>query len=183
MREKATLLPDLPRYRIRRGSGQLETIKEPYRDEPQAEQIRLPPPPCVPAGQIRLPPPPCVPRAQAVRPSIREVDVERDTADVQVKLDAPLTPFSTVFPVHGLVAPSMCRSEAELNKVVAATHSVSAQTAPLTWTERRELGIARLLIEDLFAADWWIMSIPAVLFAVQNNLLCDPSAIVNGDPR
>ncbi|SCZ92521.1 BZ3500_MvSof-1268-A1-R1_Chr5-2g07939 [Microbotryum saponariae] len=42
---------------------------------------------------------------------------------------------------------------------------------PTLWTRRRRLGLRAMLWEDIFGSDWWKMGIPAVLFAVQNNLI------------
>ena len=40
----------------------------------------------------------------------------------------------------------------------------------LLWKRRNET-VGGLLIMDIFGGDWWKMGIPAVLFAVQNNLM------------
>lgn len=40
-----------------------------------------------------------------------------------------------------------------------------------SWTRRRRLGLVGMLREDVFGGDWWKMAIPAVLFALQNNLM------------
>ncbi|GAA5863321.1 hypothetical protein JCM1840_007486 [Sporobolomyces johnsonii] len=42
---------------------------------------------------------------------------------------------------------------------------------PKMWVRRRRLGAFRMLWEDIFGGDWWMMAGPAVLFAVQNNLI------------
>lgn len=39
------------------------------------------------------------------------------------------------------------------------------------WTRRRRMGVVAMLREDVFGGDWWKMAIPAVLFALQNNLM------------
>ncbi|KAK4050569.1 hypothetical protein OIO90_005036 [Microbotryomycetes sp. JL221] len=42
---------------------------------------------------------------------------------------------------------------------------------PQLWTRRRRLGLPAMLWEDVFGSDWYKMAVPAVLFAVQNNLI------------
>lgn len=46
-----------------------------------------------------------------------------------------------------------------------------SRRVPAYWVRRAELGVAFLLVEDIFSGDWWVMAIPAVLYAVQNNVL------------
>ncbi|KAI5481071.1 UDP-galactose translocator, glycosyltransferase family 47 protein [Pseudohyphozyma bogoriensis] len=41
---------------------------------------------------------------------------------------------------------------------------------PVLWKRRNET-IAGLLYTDVFGSDWWKMALPAVLFAIQNNLI------------
>lgn len=48
---------------------------------------------------------------------------------------------------------------------------VKLLTDPVLWTRRRRMGLRAMLWEDIFGSDWWKMGIPAVLFAVQNNLM------------
>ncbi|GAA6029995.1 hypothetical protein JCM8097_009206 [Rhodosporidiobolus ruineniae] len=42
---------------------------------------------------------------------------------------------------------------------------------PVLWLRRRRMGVAAMLWEDIFGGDWWKMAVPAVLFALQNNLI------------
>ncbi|KAK4052095.1 hypothetical protein OIV83_002389 [Microbotryomycetes sp. JL201] len=42
---------------------------------------------------------------------------------------------------------------------------------PELWIRRRRLGLPAMLWEDVFGSDWYKMAVPAVLFAVQNNLI------------
>ncbi|GAA5923893.1 uncharacterized protein JCM15063_005492 [Sporobolomyces koalae] len=42
---------------------------------------------------------------------------------------------------------------------------------PNMWVRRRRMGILRMLSEDIFGSDWFKMCVPAVLFALQNNLI------------
>ncbi|GJN87831.1 hypothetical protein Rhopal_000786-T1 [Rhodotorula paludigena] len=42
---------------------------------------------------------------------------------------------------------------------------------PRLWLRRRRLGVVGMLWEDIFGGDWWKMAVPAVLFALQNNLI------------
>ncbi|GAA5902970.1 hypothetical protein JCM6882_009659 [Rhodosporidiobolus microsporus] len=42
---------------------------------------------------------------------------------------------------------------------------------PVLWLRRRRMGVVRMLWEDIFGGDWWKMAVPAVLFALQNNLI------------
>lgn len=54
----------------------------------------------------------------------------------------------------------------------ASPDIVNMLSDPVLWTRRRRLGLRAMLWEDIFGSDWWKMAIPAVLFAVQNNLMC-----------
>ena len=54
---------------------------------------------------------------------------------------------------------------------------VRALSDPGLWTRRRRLGLAHMLYEDIFGGDWWKMGIPAVLFALQNNLMSVPARV------
>ncbi|GAA6015564.1 hypothetical protein JCM10207_008127 [Rhodosporidiobolus poonsookiae] len=42
---------------------------------------------------------------------------------------------------------------------------------PVLWLRRRRMGVAKMLWEDIFGGDWYKMAVPAVLFALQNNLI------------
>lgn len=42
---------------------------------------------------------------------------------------------------------------------------------PEMWIRRRRMGVLKMLIEDVFGSDWWKMCVPAILFALQNNLM------------
>ncbi|BGP13220.1 hypothetical protein JCM10213_005010 [Rhodosporidiobolus nylandii] len=42
---------------------------------------------------------------------------------------------------------------------------------PILWLRRRRLGVVGMLWEDVFGGDWWKMAVPAILFALQNNLI------------
>lgn len=42
---------------------------------------------------------------------------------------------------------------------------------PTLWIRRRRLSLRAMLWEDVFDSDWYMMAVPAVLFAVQNNLM------------
>ncbi|GAA5976880.1 hypothetical protein JCM5350_007276 [Sporobolomyces pararoseus] len=42
---------------------------------------------------------------------------------------------------------------------------------PEMWVRRRRMGVIKMLMEDVFGSDWWKMCVPAILFALQNNLI------------
>ncbi|GAA6061178.1 hypothetical protein JCM10212_002391 [Sporobolomyces blumeae] len=42
---------------------------------------------------------------------------------------------------------------------------------PQMWVRRRRLGVLKMLVEDIFGSDWYKMCVPAILFALQNNLI------------
>ncbi len=52
-----------------------------------------------------------------------------------------------------------------------APEVAKALSGPEGWTRRRRMGVLAMLREDVFGGDWWKMAIPAVLFALQNNLI------------
>jgi hypothetical protein len=42
---------------------------------------------------------------------------------------------------------------------------------PQMWVRRRRMGVIKMMAEDIFGSDWWKMCVPAILFALQNNLM------------
>ncbi|GAA5894456.1 uncharacterized protein JCM6883_002108 [Sporobolomyces salmoneus] len=42
---------------------------------------------------------------------------------------------------------------------------------PQMWIRRRRMGVIKMLVEDVFGSDWYKMCVPAILFALQNNLI------------
>ena len=57
-----------------------------------------------------------------------------------------------------------------------APEVAKAMADPAGWARRRRMGVLAMLNEDVFGSDWWKMAIPAVLFALQNNLM----SVLNG---
>lgn len=53
----------------------------------------------------------------------------------------------------------------------ASPELVERLSDPMLWTRRRRLSPLAMLREDVFGSDWYMMAVPAVLFAVQNNLM------------
>ncbi|GAA5887176.1 hypothetical protein JCM16303_002216 [Sporobolomyces ruberrimus] len=42
---------------------------------------------------------------------------------------------------------------------------------PAMWVRRRRMGVVKMMVEDIFGSDWYKMCVPAILFALQNNLI------------
>lgn len=152
----AGLLYNLPRHDSRRDSGHLEELAT------QASH-KLPPP--------RLPPPPTIDAAYAVRQKRADRRATLPTSTVEVTLDAPLTPLVMSLPAKIHCAPLMKRSSGSSADEKVSPSIREEVEARAHWVRRAELGVASLLVEDIFSGDWWVMAIPAVLYAVQNNVL------------
>ncbi|BGP29323.1 hypothetical protein JCM10296v2_001062 [Rhodotorula toruloides] len=74
-------------------------------------------------------------------------------------------------PISGVVAEKLEKISMEGVSVKPDPQVMRLLDDPMMWVRRRRLGIVRMLLEDIFGGDWWKMAVPAVLFAVQNNLI------------
>ncbi|BGP37219.1 hypothetical protein JCM10449v2_001124 [Rhodotorula kratochvilovae] len=105
-----------------------------------------------------------------------------------VTLDAPdegpTTPLRTQFPERSTLATFQWPHKPISPMVAEKLGKVSPEGSPQPdmqvlkllddprlWLRRRRMGVVRMLWEDVFGGDWWKMAVPAVLFAVQNNLI------------
>lgn len=156
----AGLLYNLPRHESRRDSGHSEGVATPTKAPTQLTRVPS------------IPPPPAIDAAYAVRPTSAERRATLPNPCLNVSLDAPLTPLVVSLPVKVQCAPLMKRTTlpASGEKVTPVVSEEIQATAH--WVHRAEMGLAAMLLKDVVSGDCWMMAIPAVLFAVENNVLC-----------
>ncbi|GAA5979075.1 hypothetical protein JCM10908_002796 [Rhodotorula pacifica] len=155
----AGLLWNLPIHESRRDSGHAEAVAASATAQQQL------PAPC-------LPPPPAIDSVYAVRQTSAERRATLPEPEVEVLLDAPLTPLVELFPVKVHCSPLMKRSSLPNSATGKVTLPPGADLETREqWAHRAQLGVVSTLMEDIFSGDWWMLAIPAVLYAVQNNLL------------
>ncbi|GAA6022753.1 hypothetical protein JCM8202_002765 [Rhodotorula sphaerocarpa] len=153
MRERRLDVRLLPQHRFQ------PSAEPPAEGAPHRERV--------PSRAIRIPPPPSGPSSNAVRQAGHQ-----NRPSLEVSLDAPLTPLSDLLPIQAQYAPLATRPDVPEKLVPKPDEPEEELGSPeLAWARRRELGLARALVEEIFGPDWWIMAVPAVLFAIQNNLL------------
>ncbi|GAA5873279.1 hypothetical protein JCM3774_005930 [Rhodotorula dairenensis] len=155
----AGLLYSLPRHESRRDSGHSEGVATPNK-APQ----KIPP-------LSRLPPPPAIDAAYAVGQSSADRRATLPNPCIDVSLDAPLTPLVVPLPVKVQCAPLTTRATLPGTDEKVPPSASEEMQARAHWVHRAELGVTSMLIEDIVSGDWWTMAIPAVLFAVENNVL------------
>ncbi|GAA5936902.1 hypothetical protein JCM3775_002739 [Rhodotorula graminis] len=96
----------------------------------------------------------------------------------------PISPIRSQFPErstlakfqwpHKLISPTVAEKLGKVSPEGAPQPDPKVMRMlddPRLWLRRRRMGVVRMLWEDVFGGDWWKMAVPAVLFALQNNLI------------
>ncbi|GAA5974127.1 hypothetical protein JCM11641_003450 [Rhodosporidiobolus odoratus] len=169
IKEQATLFA--PRHKLPSpelyASGAAASEKDLYRDDPYDTT-----------------PPPSAPLLQPNHLRRRSSVARNSTFSITLEMDDPSASGVTRFPESSSLASFKWPHKPISGQVTEKLRKISPDGVapadpkvlkllddPRLWLRRRRLGVVRMLWEDIFGGDWWRMAVPAVLFALQNNLI------------